>query len=326
MITKEICRDYALKIKEETGKFPTVNDWKIKDGYPCGMAKLYKLFDKSYNNFRDYCNEIHIVRKQKLSIEWLKSNCIIDENQCWNWAKYINSSGYGTVGENNNTYLTHRISYELTKGTIPADLVVRHLCNNRKCCNPSHLEVGTYSENNQDTWDSSKIKRNTNNILSNYTSTLASLEDKVDFYLENINVVNTCHISNLLSLNTKGYLHIKHIDKDYALHRIILANKLNKDYDELNVARHTCNNKACINPDHLIEGSQQENIRDSLFNKSSVKLTIDNILEIKQQLSFITTWKKGDKSAFDKKYADKFGVGIATIADIRRGTSWSHIN
>lgn len=56
---------------------------------------------------------------------------------CWPWLGAINNNGYGQ----------HRRAYELVKGPIPEGLVVMHLCNNRACCNPNHLEVGTQSDN-----------------------------------------------------------------------------------------------------------------------------------------------------------------------------------
>ncbi len=41
----------------------------------------------------------------------------------------------------------HRSAYRLTKGPIDKRLEVQHLCNNKRCCNPNHLKLGTRSEN-----------------------------------------------------------------------------------------------------------------------------------------------------------------------------------
>ena len=69
-------------------------------------------------------------------------------NGCWEWqAKIHNPTGYGHLFINRKTFLAHRISYILHKGTIPNGLVVNHLCRNRKCVNPNHLEVITLKEN-----------------------------------------------------------------------------------------------------------------------------------------------------------------------------------
>ncbi|WP_427902273.1 HNH endonuclease [Methylobacterium fujisawaense] len=44
----------------------------------------------------------------------------------------------------------HRVAYELAHGPLPAGLMVRHKCDNPRCCNPSHLEPGTAAENSRD--------------------------------------------------------------------------------------------------------------------------------------------------------------------------------
>lgn len=82
------------------------------------------------------------------------------ETQCWEWNGTRLSDGYGVITVyirgswdkvklhgRYDAYLVHRLMYELFKEPIPKHLVVNHLCENKPCCNPLHLEVCTRGEN-----------------------------------------------------------------------------------------------------------------------------------------------------------------------------------
>lgn len=73
------------------------------------------------------------------------------ESGCWNWIGVISPKGYGTFhkvvnGIHKNLY-AHRISYEYFRKKIPKGLTIDHLCRNRRCINPDHLEPLTIGEN-----------------------------------------------------------------------------------------------------------------------------------------------------------------------------------
>jgi HNH endonuclease len=72
----------------------------------------------------------------------------VDDAPCWNFDKPSKSTGYGqfSVGRQKGL-LAHRVAYELWYGEIPAGTEVDHVCRNRACCNPAHLEAVTHRVN-----------------------------------------------------------------------------------------------------------------------------------------------------------------------------------
>lgn len=66
---------------------------------------------------------------------------------CWRWLAYIAPTGYGNFRIDGRPHPAHRVAYRLHVGEIPDGLVIDHLCRNRTCVNPDHLEPVTNREN-----------------------------------------------------------------------------------------------------------------------------------------------------------------------------------
>ena len=78
-----------------------------------------------------------------------------ERNGCWNWTGATNGTGYGALTCQGRAATAHRVAAYLT-GLIddiaaPIDRksagFILHQCDNRLCCNPKHMRVGTYAEN-----------------------------------------------------------------------------------------------------------------------------------------------------------------------------------
>ena len=68
-------------------------------------------------------------------------------DECWIWEGPKDRGGYGKHSEQHAIIYAHRWSYEHFKGPIPAGFQIDHLCRNRACVNPDHLEAVTKKVN-----------------------------------------------------------------------------------------------------------------------------------------------------------------------------------
>ena len=92
---------------------------------------------------------------QRFSKEYIEER--VKKDECWIWNRSIGTAGYGQLGT--WPYNAHVVSYVLWKGDLSEGELVRHLCHNGRCCNPSHLEKGSHKDN----WkDSEEVHRESN--------------------------------------------------------------------------------------------------------------------------------------------------------------------
>lgn len=84
-------------------------------------------------------------------LERLLGKVVVNSNDCWIWQGGINNIGYGMMRDGQKMRTVHRVSYEEhNQSSIPSHLIVMHSCDNKLCCNPNHLSLGTRKDNTDD--------------------------------------------------------------------------------------------------------------------------------------------------------------------------------
>lgn len=71
----------------------------------------------------------------------------ISDTGCWEFKGSLYRNGYGQIWNGKRSEQAHRVSYRLYMSEIPENMEIDHLCRNRCCINPRHLEVVTHREN-----------------------------------------------------------------------------------------------------------------------------------------------------------------------------------
>lgn len=85
---------------------------------------------------------------------------VLNKTDCWEWLGSCNNTGYGTVAWSGTVFTAHRVAAYLsgmvTSMSAPKNAKesthILHKCDNRKCCNPEHFFLGSYTDNQIDAY------------------------------------------------------------------------------------------------------------------------------------------------------------------------------
>lgn len=99
--------------------------------------------------------------------------------------------------------MAHRIAYELINGKIPEGMLIRHRCDNKLCCNPRHLEIGTHNDNMADAVERSRMARGLNHPNAKLSP------DQVAYIRENPHRLKQSHLAALFGVTPSTISYVK---------------------------------------------------------------------------------------------------------------------
>lgn len=141
----------ATKVLVQHGIEPYTEGVPAATGHPFLTRSHGKDAIMAYGNVQKtclHCDAHFVVPSNKRQLQFCSFECRfwskIDRrgpSDCWLWIGPVQKNGYGKFSEGKTTLLAHRVVYEREVGHIHRDLVVDHVCNERLCVNPAHLQI-----------------------------------------------------------------------------------------------------------------------------------------------------------------------------------------
>lgn len=182
----------------------------------------------------------HQYTPDQIARFWAK---VDQSSACWLWTGGC-SQHYGYFPlTHRRTIQAHRFVYEIVVGPIPHGYCIDHLCMNRRCCNPQHLEAVTVAENNRRKHSPEHRDKTVPYIPPPKKDVLTRFHEKITVS------ANGCWVWQA-SLDQKGYALFSYQGKIRRASRVICALTFGDIPDDM-VVDHICRNRACVNPDHL---------------------------------------------------------------------------
>jgi hypothetical protein len=232
-----------------------------------------------------------------------------DGSLCWKWNRAVHKGvGYGQLTVNKEHWQAHRYVYWLCNPDWDYQKhsagIVTHDCDNRICCNPDHLRLGDKRSNAaeavfRDRIDFQAIAQRRNKEVWATMRRLKSWDAKLNYLMslcephpdaKQINGSACRTISPSLKARTEaGYFRIQLGQAKCLMHVLIAmrregielttdeAREYTKTANRSNGKQvlHLCDNRDCLNPDHIHRGTIKDNMRQSAASRDETKITAE---------------------------------------------------
>lgn len=143
------------------------------------------------------------------------------------------------------------------------------------------------------------------------------LENAIKSFWKKVKKTSSCWNWNASTRSGYGQFKYNEIKLAHRFSYFIHKGELEKD----KIICHTCDNPICVNPDHLYQGTYQDNSKDAVERRRKPVGENSNLSKLKEnQVVEILSSKEGHRSL-----ARKFGVDHQSIYRIRKGRSWKHM-
>ncbi len=132
-------------------------------------------------------------------------------------------------------------------------------------------------------------------------------------------MICTSHVPDIY-----GYPRLMRGGKYFLIPRLVMLRRHGKQYEGA-VTRHTCDEKLCINPDHLIPGTRAENQEDMRARGRAAKGEKNARAKISESDVFSIRKMAANRKITQTEIGQRFGISQEQVCNINRRRAWAHV-